>query len=312
MVQTMDKTSKVKNWKPEQLPDLSGKLYVITGGNSGIGFEAAKYLGARGADLILACRSPQKAEAARAALAHDVSGTVRLVALDLADMASIRAGAEAVRGMTPRIDGLINNAGIMQTPKMKTRDGFELQFGTNHLGHFLWSGLLIDLVEAARGRVVVVSSIAHKMGQMNFEDLMHEVNYTPSKAYAQSKLSNLIFAFELNRRLVTAGSPVMAVACHPGYSNTNLQSTGPTGILNAVYKLTNAMMAQPQALGAVPTVLAVAGTEAQPGAYYGPTGIFDARGPVGDAAIAPQALVKEDWKRLWNMSEALIGFEWQI
>ena len=302
----------VKSWREDRLPDLTGETYVITGGNSGIGYDAARMLGEKGAHLILACRSLEKAEAAKQSLLKCVKGKVDLVKLDLSDTASIRAGAEAVRALTTQIDGLINNAGIMQTPPMKTADGFELQFGTNHLGHFLWTSLLLDLVEAAEGRVVQVSSIAHKFGRMRWGDLMFTSGYTPSKAYGQSKLANIMFAFELDRRLAAAGSPAKAMSCHPGYSNTNLQSTGPTGFLNGLYKVMNALMAQRQELGAVPTVLAAAGTEAKRGAYYGPTGFLDTRGPVSDASVAEHALITEDWARLWTASEKLLGIEFKI
>ena len=299
--------NKVENWREDRLPDLSGKCFVITGGNSGIGLEAAQMLGRKGADLILACRSPQKAASARMVLEATSSGKIELVTLDLADKSSIHRASDGVRAMTQRIDGLINNAGIMQTPKCQTADGFELQFGTNHLGHFLWTSLLLDRVEAAGGRVVQVSSIAHRVGRIHFGDLMGEKKYSSTKAYAQSKLANLMFALELDRRLAKAQSPAIAIACHPGYSNTNLQSTGPTGLLNMIYKPLNALIAQPSALGAVPTVLAAAGLEAQRGAYYGPTGFFDTRGPVSLSRIAPHALNLEQSARLWAESERLLG-----
>lgn len=295
------------DWKPSQLPDLSGKRFVVTGGNSGIGYEAARMLGEAGADLTLACRSMDKAEAARAKLAARARGAVDLVQLDLSVMASVRAAAETVRGRLDRIDGLVNNAGIMQTPQTVTADGFDLQMASNHLGHFLWTALLIDRVEAAAGRVAVVSSIAHKFGTLDFDDLMTTRSYTPSRAYFRSKLANLIFAFELDRRLDEAGCKAVAIACHPGYSNTNLQSTGPRGFLSALYKLLNPLMAQSQEAGAIPTVLAAAGTEARRGAYYGPQRMQEARGPVGDALVADHALNRDDWKRLWEMSEELVG-----
>lgn len=302
----------ISDWREDRLGDLSGKLYVITGGNSGIGYEAAKMLGAKGADLILACRSVSKARSAKAELEKTVKGYVELVSLDLSDLSSVRAGAETVRGMTKRIDGLINNAGIMQTPQIKTKDGYELQFATNHLGHFLWTGLLLDLVEAAAGRVVVVSSIAHKMGKkrINFDDVMWEANYSATDVYAQSKLANLMFAFELDRRLKATGSPAIAIACHPGYSATNLQSTGPTGLLNLLYKPLNALMAQGSHEGARPTVLAAAEPEAKRGAYYGPTGWMDAKGPVSDAKVADHALDPVAQKRLWEISAQLVALDY--
>nr|WP_321458204.1 oxidoreductase [uncultured Cohaesibacter sp.] len=297
----------VKNWQEHLLPDLSGKCFVITGGNSGIGLQAARMLGARGANLILACRSIQKGEEAKTSLQPAVSGFISIVKLNLADSSSIQQAAEVTRNLTTRIDGLINNAGIMQTPERKTADGFELQFGTNHLGHFLWTSLLIDLVEAAAGRVVTVSSIAHRVGRMNFADLNFRTGYTPSKAYGQSKLANLMFAMELDRRLEAAGNRAISIACHPGYSATNLQSTGPSGLLKLIYKPLNAFLAQPSKLGALPTVLAAAGTEAQRGHYYGPTGFLDMLGPVGDSRIASHGLNEDHWIRLWRDSEALLG-----
>ena len=297
-----------KNWGPSQLPDLKGKTYVITGGNSGIGFEAAKLLGKAGGNLVLACRSLDKAEAAKRDLDQQVDGTVAVVQLDLSDLASVRAAAEQIRREHTAIDGLINNAGIMQTPQRKTKDGFELQVGTNHLGHFLWTSLLIDLVDAALGRVVVVSSIAHKFGSIaELDDLMSETGYTPSRAYARSKLANLMFAFELDRRLKANGSNAICIACHPGYSETKLQSTGPTGLLNAVYKLMNPLLAQPPAAGAIPTVLAAAGNEARRGGYYGPKRMAEARGPVSDAIVADHAHDQDAASRLWSASEKLIG-----
>ncbi len=295
------------DWRPARLPDLAGKTYVITGGNSGIGLEAARMLGKAGADLVLACRSTDKAEAARQDLSRDVSGSIDVVELDLSDLASVRAAAEAVGAGRTKIDGLINNAGIMQTPPSKTKDGFELQFGTNHLGHFLWTSLLIDRVEAAEGRVVVVSSIAHKYGRLHFDDLMLTSGYTPSRAYFQSKLANLVFAFELDRRLKAAGCKAIAIACHPGYSGTNLQSTGPRGFLNLLYKALNPLLSQSAEAGAIPTVLAAAGPEARRGAYYGPQKMSEARGPVGDALVEDRALDEAAAKRLWSVSEELVG-----
>lgn len=296
-----------KDWKPDRLPDLTGKTYVITGGNSGLGLDAAKILGKSGANLVLACRSLDKAQAAKRDLERAINGTVDVVQLDLADLASVRAAADEVRRNHTRIDSLINNAGIMQTPKSKTKDGFELQLGTNHLGHFLWTSLLIDLVEAAGGRVVVVSSIAHKYGAIDLDDLMWERGYTPSKAYFRSKLANIMFAFELDRRLQASGSKTVCIACHPGYANTNLQSTGPQGLLNFLYKFTNPLLAQSSEAGAIPLVLAAAGNEARRGAYYGPTGMGDARGPVGDATVAERALDQDVSRKLWSASETLIG-----
>lgn len=300
----------ISRWQPSQLPDLTGKTYVITGANSGIGFEAAKMLGDRGGDIVMVCRSKAKAEAAQAELRKTVKGSINLVLMDLSDLSSVRKGAEELRGRVTKIDALINNAGIMMTPQQKTVDGFDLQMGANHLGHFLWTGLLLDLVEAAEGRVVVLSSLVHKYAPLNLDDLMTDQGYTPMKAYTQSKLANLMFAFELDRRLKAAGSPAIAVACHPGYTDTNLQSTGPTGFMKPLLALANKLVAQRPEAGATPTVLAAAGTEAQRGAYYGPTGRGEMRGPVSDAKVAEHALDQEKQAKLWQMSEALVGHAW--
>ncbi len=301
-----------KDWSPAQLPDLTGKTYVITGGNSGIGLEAAKMLGHAGGDLVLACRSSDKAEAARASLVGQTNGKVDIVQLDLSDLASVRRAADAVAQAYDRVDGLINNAGIMQTPQMKTRDGFELQLGTNHLGHFLWTGRLIDRVEAAAGRVVVVASIAHKFGRLDMNDLMLERSYTPTRSYSRTKLANLMFAFELDRRLQEGGCKAICIACHPGYANTNLQSTGPTGLFNLVYKIANPLLAQSSRAGAIPTVLAAAGVEAKRGAYYGPQGMGEARGRVSDALVADHALDRGLWADLWRASETLQGEPFEL
>jgi len=299
-----------RNWKPDRLPDLSGKTFLITGGNSGIGFEAAKYLGGAGGDLLIASRNPEKASRAVAALKPNVKGNVDQVTLDLADLSSVRAAAEETKSKVSKLDALINNAGIMQTPAQKTADGFEMQIGTNHLGHFLFNGLLFDLVEKASGRIVTVSSIAHKYGRMYLDDLMMTKNYSPTYAYGQSKLANMLYALELDRKLKAAGSQVTSYACHPGYSDTSLQSTGPTGIWKGMYKVTNALMAQPAAKGAIPTVLCAAGAEAVPGAYYGPTGMGESRGPVSDALVSGKALNEADARNLWQQSEALVDFSW--
>lgn len=297
-------------WTAKQLPDLTGKLYVITGGNSGIGFEAAKFLGKAGGDIVLACRSVAKAETAATELRAVVKGQVDVVPLDLSDLTSVRTAAADLRGKYAKIDALINNAGVMQTPAQTTADGFEMQFGTNHLGHFLWTGLLIDLVESAEGRVVTLSSIAHLNGKINFDDLMGKQNYSPTRAYFQSKGANLMFALDLDRRLQAAGKKAVSIACHPGYTNTNLQSTGPTGLFAALYKVLNPLMAQAPAAGALPTVLAAAGVEAKRGAYYGPQKMAETRGPVGDAKVAPYVQDEKAAQRLWEESERLVGFEW--
>ena len=299
-----------RNWTVDKLPDLSGKTYLVTGGNSGIGFEAAKYLGQAGGNIIIASRNLEKGNRAVEQLGSEIKGNAQLVQLDLADLSSVRAAANQTHSIAPQLDGLINNAGIMQTPEQKTTDGFEMQIGTNHLGHFLLNGLLFDLVEKAGGRIVTISSIAHKYGEMYLDDLMMTKNYSPTHAYGQSKLANMLYAMELDRRLKAADSKVTSYACHPGYSDTSLQSTGPKGFWKGLYKVTNKLMAQPASKGAIPTVLCAAGNEAVPGAYYGPTGMGDTRGPVGDAQVSEKALNQADALNLWQQSEALVDFSW--
>ncbi len=305
-------SSGFRNWTPDRLPDLTDKIYLITGGNSGIGIEAAKMLAGAGADIAIACRNPAKAEQAVAEIDAVGEGRVESITLDLSSMDSIRSAAAECHQRYEKLDGLINNAGIMQTPQSKTADGFELQLGTNHLGHFLLAGLLFDLVEKAAGRVVIVSSIAHKFGKIHLDKLMLEKSYNPTVAYGQSKLANLMFALELDRRLKAAGSPVSCIACHPGYSATELQSTGPEGLLTMIYKLTNSIMAQSAYKGAIPTVLAAAGEEAVAGGYYGPNALGETQGRVSDASIARKARDEAVAAELWRESEKLVGYEWSF
>lgn len=312
MSRSLTHGSGVHAWNVDRLPDLSGKTYLITGGNQGLGFEAAKHLGKKGANIIIASRNVDKAQKAASDLKAGNKGYFDVVKLDLSDLSSVRAAAEDVNRRFEKLDGLINNAGVMQTPQLKTKDGFEMQMGTNHLGHFLFTGLLLSRVEAASGRIVTLTSVANRMGKLNLDDLMSSKNYSPNGAYVQSKLANIIFALELDRRLEEAGSSAISIGCHPGYSNTNLQSSGPTGFLNAIYKVTNPLFAQPPAQGALPTVLSAAGAEAQPGHYYGPGKMSEFRGLPGDAKIPDGAKDQAVWKRLWDMSEELVGFKWTI
>ena len=298
------------DWTPEQLPNLAGKTYLITGGNAGIGIEAAKMLATADANIIVACRNAEKAQQATEDVSVLGSGSCESVAIDLSSMASVRSAAAEVRERHQKLDGLINNAGIMQTPQTTTVDGFELQLATNHLGHFLLAGLLFDLVEKAAGRFVVISSIAHKFGTINFDDLMGTKNYSPTTAYSQSKLANLLFALELDRKLKAIGASASCIACHPGYSATQLQDTGPKGLLNSLYKLMNPLLAQPAYRGAIPTVLAAAGSEAVPGAYYGPQSMGEARGRVSDAIVAARAQDLDVAARLWSVSEKLVQHDW--
>lgn len=304
----------VSDWKVGQLDDLTGKRYLITGGNSGIGYEAAAHLRRANGEVIIASRSAAKGEKAVADLRRvEGTGTVELLLLDLASLESIAGANEALRRDVDGLDAIVNNAGIMQTPQQQTADGFELQFGTNHLGHFMLNHLLFDLVKARSGRIVAVSSIAHRQAKgINFDDPMFADNYSPTTAYGHSKLANLMYGLELARRLERAGSEVISVSAHPGYSATNLQSTGPTGFFKLIYKVSNAVMAQSAVDGAVPEVLAAAGNEARNGAYYGPTRFGDSRGPVGESRVSEVARNEEAAARLWSISEELLGITWDV
>jgi len=301
-----------KNWTPDRLNNLSGKTYMITGGNSGIGLDAAKMLAAKDANILITSRSYENAIKAVNEIKKIGEGEVDFVLLDLANTESVKKCAQEVLSKYNKIDALINNAGIMQPPQTKTVDGYELQFATNHLGHFLLNSLLFELVEKANGRIVVVSSIAHKLGKLNFDDIMNEKSYDSTKVYAQSKLANLMYALELDRRLKAKDSSVVCIACHPGYSNTNLQSTGPVGLFKFMYKYTNRFMSQPSENGAIPTVLAAAGDEAIAGAYYGPQSMAETRGHVSDAKVAKHAQDTTDSQRLWKMTEDILDHKWSV
>lgn len=299
-------------WSVEQLPDLAGKTYLITGGNTGLGFQTAKYLAEKGANLVLACRSLDKAAQARAELVKITKGEVDVLQLDLSDLESVRNAADEAHKRFKKLDAVINNAGIMQCPKKETKDGFEMQVGTNHLGHFLFSGLMLDLVEAGNGRYVTLTSLANRVDGVNLDDLMSDKDYSPNGAYVKSKISNLMFALELDHRLKESGSSAISIACHPGYSDTNLQSAGPTGLLNAIYKVVNPLFAQPPEQGALSTVLAAAGKEAVRGAYYGPQKMWEMRGPVGDAQVGEHIMSQKERSLLWEISETLVNFQWTL
>ncbi len=304
----------VTNWKTKQLPDLTGKRYLITGGNSGLGLQAAAHLRYANATVFITSRSTAKGSEAAARLSQIQSaGDVTVIELDLASMDSIHRASDTIRGLSDGLDAVVNNAGVMQTPQQQTADGFELQFGTNHLGHFLLNYLIFDLVEASAGRFVPVSSIAHRSASgINFDDPMFANGYSPTKAYSQSKLANLMYGLELARRLEASGSPVISVTAHPGYSATNLQSSGPEGILKAIYRVSNRLMAQSALAGAVPEVLAAAGSEAVNGAYYGPTKRGDSLGPVGESGVSTAARDQGAASRLWTLSEELLGITWDV
>lgn len=292
-----------------QIGDQRGRVAVVTGANSGIGFETARALAEHGATVVMACRNLDKGEAALSRIRERApESDVSLMALDLASLASVAAFAAAVRERFPRIDLLINNAGVMM-PKRRgeTEDGFELQFGTNHLGHFTLTAALIDLVRAAPGgRVVTVSSLAHRMGRIDFDDLQWTQRYKRMAAYNQSKLANLLFSQELGRRLAAAGADTVSAAAHPGYTATNLQNTVTT------FKIANPVAGQSAPRGALPTLYAAVAPDVKSGDYYGPGGLMELRGRPKPAKIARLAKDESLAERLWEVSEELTGVRFAL
>jgi NAD(P)-dependent dehydrogenase (short-subunit alcohol dehydrogenase family) len=311
-----------KLWKAADIPSLAGKRILITGANSGIGYHAALKLVRKGAEVLLACRDRRRGEAALSRLEADSPGPrAELVLLDLASLASVRSFAEKELAQHRPLDILINNAGVMAPPKrLQTVDGFELQFGTNVLGHFALTALLMPALEQAatasaeRPRVVTLASIAHKRGQLNFDDLQSTKSYSPMRAYQQSKLADLMFAFELDRRLRAAHSRVLSVAAHPGVANTNLFQVGDhSAAEKAIRNLVGhaiGIVLNTDAEGALPTLYAATATDVEDGGYYGPQGFQEMRGEeVDHAKVAPQAKDTAAAARLWQVCEDLTGIK---
>jgi len=296
-------------WTAAEIPDQAGRLAVVTGANSGLGEITARELARKGARVVLAVRTTSKGETAALRIRDAVPGArVEVRELDLSSLASVRAFAAGLTAEAPVLDLLVNNAGIMQTPPSRTADGNELQFGTNHLGHFALTGLLLEaLGRASAPRVVTVSSPEHKPGHIHFDDLKLERGYAPRKAYQQSKMANTVFAIELDRRLRAAGSSILSVLAHPGYSATNLQSTGPTGLAAFAMKIGNAVFAQSAERGVLPQLLAATAPSVQGGQFFGPSGFQELRGaPIQVEAVA-EAHDPEIGRRLWTVSENLTG-----
>ena len=292
-------------WTAADVPDQTGRTALVTGASSGLGLETATVLARRGATVVLACRDQAKGAAA----ARRIGGRTELLELDLASLESVRAAAERTRDRYDRLDLLINNAGVMVPPRQTTADGFELQFGTNHLGHFAFTGLVLDLLRDVPGsRVVVLGSSAHRLARhgLDFADLQSERHYHRVRAYAQSKLANLMFMYGLLRRLIEAGAQTTALGAHPGYAVTGLTRYLPSAV-QGVERIAAAPFAQPAARGALSTLRAATDPLAMGGYYYGPDGPFEARGwPVLKASIAA-AHDPAAQDRLWTVSEELTG-----
>lgn len=295
-------------WTPDDLPELEGRTAIVTGANSGIGFWAARGLASAGARVILACRTPSKGDVAVGRIREALpDAEVEVRRLDLADLDNIRTFAD---GWDEPLDLLVNNAGVMALPRRTTAQGFEMQLGTNHLGHFaLTASLFEQLVDG--GRVVNVSSQAHRMGKIRFGDLMGERSYQRWLAYGQSKLANLLFTHELSRRCATQGVDVLAVACHPGWSSTHLQEQGAEmdgSVVKAWFmRSANRLLAQDAGVGAWPTLRAATDPEARPDDYFGPSGLGELAGPPVRVGRSAASLDDEVSARLWQVSAELTG-----
>lgn len=300
-------------WSIHDVPDLRGVRILITGANSGIGLGATQMLAARGATVVMACRTPAKAEAAAAQVRDGApAAEVEIVQLDLADLGSVERCAEEVGAKG--IDILINNAGVMALPEQKTADGFEIQLGTNHLGHFALTGrLLPQLVRSAHGRVVTVGSVAHLFGRIAFDDLHAERGYSPWGRYAQSKLANMLFLHELTRRVEAAGAPVTPVGCHPGYANTNINRAGAAmkgaSFTERFMATANLYLAQSTSMGALPTVYAATADDVEPGGYYGPDGFLSLIGSPGPSRKNARSQDDAVAEQLWERSVELTGVD---
>jgi NAD(P)-dependent dehydrogenase (short-subunit alcohol dehydrogenase family) len=291
------------NWTAENIPDLTGKIAIVTGANSGIGYEMARALAGKEATVILACRNQAKGEAAVQQIDREYpEAKAGRMQLDLSDLASVRRFAGAFTSHYDRLDILINNAGIMVPPFGKTADGFELQFGTNYLGHFALTGLLVDLIiHTPRARVVTVSSGGHRFGEIDFDNLNAEKGYDGQRAYAQSKLANLLFTYELQRRFEGAGVDAIAVAAHPGWTATNLQAHW------RMVRILNPFIAQQPKMGALPTLYAATAPDVRGGDYYGPRGWQELRGHPTKVQSSARSHDTAVAAKLWTVSEELTG-----
>nr|CRL69368.1 short chain dehydrogenase [Mycolicibacterium komanii] len=299
-------------WTAADIPDQSGRTAIVTGANSGLGYDTAAALAAKGAQVVLAVRNLDKGNEAVDRIRNSTpNAAVSLTELDLSSLDSVRRAADELRAAHPRIDLLINNAGVMYVPNRETtKDGFEMQFGTNHLGHFALTGLLLEnLLDVEGSRVVTVSSVGHRiLARIRFEDPHFETGYNRVRAYGQSKLANLLFTYELQRRLAAKGSPTIAAAAHPGLSDTELMRYVPAFIPDVVWKV----VAQPAEKGALPTLRAATDPGVQGGQYYGPDGIGEVTGNPKLVASSAQSHDQEIQHRLWTMSEELTGITYPI
>ncbi|MFL6427250.1 MAG: oxidoreductase [Acidobacteriaceae bacterium] len=305
----------MSKWTPREMPPQQGRLAIVTGANSGIGYQTARYLSRAGAMVILACRSREKGEAARAKIVSSHPGAkVEVRVLDVADLDSVRGFASEFLRENKPLDLLINNAGVMAIPERRTTpQGFEMQFGTNHLGHFALTGLLLPaLLRQPSSRVVTVASIAHKGGKLRFDDLNAERGYDPRGAYQQSKLANLVFGLEFDRRLRARSAQTESVIAHPGVAVTNIVSNGMgTGLKGRIVNALLPFVAQSDDRGSWPLLYAATSPQAHGGGYYGPDGIAEVKGTPVEVKPKPHALDPTAGQRLWEISEALTDVRYE-
>ena len=302
----------ISNFTDKDVPDQSGRVYFVTGANSGLGYAAAKVLAGKGARVLLGCRSETNAEAAMANIREvHPQADLRFIPLDLGDLKSTRNAAKLVEE-EPRLDVLVNNAGIMMPPREETADGFESQFGVNHLGTFALTGLLLDKVSRGqKPRIIITASMAHRSGQIDFDDINAEESYSRWGRYAMSKLANLLHMYELDRRLLSAGSPAIAVACHPGVADTELTKNFPSFMVS-LFRPVSSLFMNTAAQGAWPTLAAAAGDDVEGGQYFGPSRNGEWTGPAREVQPRPKAMRIELAKRLWDVSEEMTGIRYWI
>jgi NAD(P)-dependent dehydrogenase (short-subunit alcohol dehydrogenase family) len=302
-----------EKWTAEQMPDQTGRTVLVTGANSGLGFASARALAAHGAHVVLAVRDEAKGRrAVDAVRAQQPDASLEVRQVDLADLDSVRTLAAKIIDDDVRIDVLMNNAGIMMPPRGLSPQGHELQFASNHLGHFALTGLLLPQLRADDPRVVVLSSSLHRPGRIHFDDLTGAKSYSPTGFYAQSKFANTVFALELDRRLRTARSPVRSVLAHPGYAATNLQTSGPGALVQALLRFGNVVMAQSADAGARPQLFAATDPRVRSGDFYGPDGLAENRGYPKKVQPVGRAADPETGRRLWELSEELTGVRYNL
>jgi len=309
----------MSGWTADEMPAMDGETVVVTGANSGLGFEATKAFAEAGATVVMACRSEQRGEDAATEIRRTVrGGNLEVRSCDLADLDSVAGFADALRDDADGIDVLCNNAGVMAIPRRETADGVEMQLGVNHLGHFALTGHLLPELRASEGesRVVTQSSQAHTAGEMDFSDLQSERDYGKWAAYGRSKLANLLFAYELQRRLAERDAEILSVACHPGYADTDLQFRGPremgSSVRMGIMKAANAVFGQSARRGALPMLYAATSDDVIGGEYIGPSGFMRMRGAPEFQQSNAASKDEGDAERLWTVSEELTGVSYDF